>query len=178
MSESRILLDKNVAIKILHALEKNAQGTVPNDEEQSALELLYTEFFAGKRIFIVPETDNILKKHYEDRIEVATFREHVEVILPARYYKRWARRLKRVGFTPEDARVLSYGTFGTDEEGSFLGIREVLTFDKPMVNLFEEKQNQIQDKLDAMKADIEQPYSEAKLPKIKLLSALFGKARK
>lgn len=169
MSESRILLDKNVAIKILHALEKNAQGIAPDDEEQSALDLLYVEFFAGKRIFIVPETDNILEKKYKERIEVATFRQHVEVILPAQYYKRWARRLKRVGFTREDARVLSWGTFGTDKEESFLGVAEVLTFDKPMVNLFQIKQEQIQAKLDAMKRGLEPPYNEVELPEVKLL---------
>ncbi|MBI4673276.1 MAG: hypothetical protein HY741_16615 [Chloroflexi bacterium] len=78
-----------------------------------------------------------MKEWHDDVEEVHDFREHVEIIVSAHYWRRWARRLQAFGFTREDARVLSLGTFGTDQEESFLGADEILTFDKPMVNLFQ-----------------------------------------
>lgn len=79
--------------------------------------------------------------------------------------------MQRVGFTREDARILGITTFGTDAEGSFLGMQEFLTFDKPLATLFEIANEQIQKKLDAMKRDLELPYDEAELPDVKLLGA-------
>jgi hypothetical protein len=169
MSNSRALLDKNVARKILQALKKNAEGTALDASEQIALDTLRTEQLAGKRLFILPATDNILSLLFGTREEVRFLKDRVEVIISGRYYKRWARRLQDVGFTREDAHVLSFGTFGTDEQASFVGVDEVLTFDKPLVNLFEEKQKRIQEKLEAMKRHLAPPYDDARLPEVKWL---------
>ncbi len=169
MSNSRVLLDKNVAREILEGLEKNAQGTALDASQQLALETLKTELLAGKKLFIVPASDNILSLRFATREEVRFLKRHVEIIIPTRYYKRWSRRLRAFGFTREDANVLGFGTFGTDDEESFLGVDEVWTFDKPMVNLFEIAGEQIQKKLTAMKRDLEPPYDAAKLPEVKLL---------
>ena len=106
-------------------------------------------------------TGNVLKRLRQRYPEIRDFRDRVEVIVPSRYYKRWARRLQEFGFTREDARVLSLGTFSTDKQKSFLGVDELLTFDRPMVNLFNEKEDQIQKRLEAMQREIEPPYDEA-----------------
>jgi len=135
----RILLDKNVARKILNGLVKAARGMVPADDERIALDLLAPESLANNRLFIVPAAANTLKHSFKAHAIVEAFREHTAILLPADYWRRWARRLQQVGFTREDARVLSLGTFGTDEKESFLGVDEVLTFDKPLVALFHEK---------------------------------------
>jgi hypothetical protein len=121
------------------------------------------------RVFIVPSTARFLKAKRDDVEEVRDFRERVEIIVSASYWRRWARRLQTFGFTREDARVLSLGTFGTDSDGSFIGADEILTFDKPMVRLFQMRRQQIQDKLDAMKRDLEPPYDDAELPEVRLL---------
>jgi hypothetical protein len=153
----------------LEGLEKNAQGTALDARQQIALDTLKSELLAGKRLFIVPASDNILSLRYAAREEVRFLKSHVEIIIPTRYYKRWSRRLHAFGFTREDANVLGYGTFGTDEEESFLGVDEVLTFDKPLVTLFEIAGEQMQKKLDAMKRDLEPPYDDAALPEVRLL---------
>lgn len=170
---SRILLDKNVAGKFLRALEKKGQGIALDPSEIAAVETVDAELANGKRLFIVPQTKNVLSAFFPKREEVQFFLDRVEVIVSGEYFKRWARRLQEMGFTREDARVLSLGTFGTDEQQSFLGVDEVLTFDKPLVTLFEEKQNKIHDKLEAMKRDVQPPYDHAKLPKVKLLAQLL-----
>lgn len=159
---TRILLDKNVARRMLEGLASLAENTAPNDEEQIALDLLFSFTQRDVRIFIVPSTARFLKARHDDVEEVREFRERVEVIVSAPYWRRWARRLQAFGSTREDARVLSLGTFGTDED-------EILTFDKPMANLFRVRQKQIQAKLDAMKRDLEPPYDDAELPDVKLL---------
>ena len=175
---SRALLDKNVARKFLQALEKKERGIALDASEQSAIQTIDAEIAKGKRLFIVPQTQNILRGYFEGNIKVESFLDRVEVIVSGRYYKRWARRLQEFGFTREDARVLSHGTFGTDDEERFIGVHEVLTFDKPLVNLFDEKRERIQAKLDAMKRDLEPPYDEAELPDVRLLGSEFGSTHK
>lgn len=107
-----------------------------------------------------------LEEKYPD---VRDFRDRIEIIVPTHYWRRWSRRLQRVGFTREDARVLGISTFGTDEEGSFLGVQEFLTFDKPLVTLFEIANEQIKQKLEAMRRNLEPPYDDAELPEVRLL---------
>lgn len=142
------------------------RGIALDESEQTAVDTLNTELLAGKRLFIIPATDHVLSFFYRGREEVRIFRERVEVIVPSRYWRRWARRLQELGFTREDARVLSLGTFGTDEQESFLGVNEVLTFDKPLKALFDEKHTVIQEKLNALKRAVKPPYDEARLPKV------------
>lgn len=166
---SRTLLDKNVARKFLQALEKKERGIAPDASEQSAIQAIDAELAKGKRLFIVPQTANVLRGYFEGNIKVESFLDRVEVIVSSKYYKRWARRLQAFGFTREDARVLSHATFGTDDEERFIGVHEILTFDKPMVNLFDEKRERIEAKLDAMKRALQPPYDEAELPDVKLL---------
>ncbi len=180
---TRVLLDKNVARKMVRALAKNVQGIALNADERIALDLLFSFARNGKRVFIVSATANIFKKWFDDVEEVNDLRDRVEIIVSARYWRRWARRLQAFGFTREDARVLSLGTFGTDKANSFLGVDQVLTFDKPLVSLFEEKQEGIQEKLEAMtkvtsvKRDLESPYDDAQLPEVKLLGEQMGRKK-
>lgn len=136
MSSSRVLLDKNVARNILRALKRNADGIELDASQKNALDIFKAELLAGKRLFIVPATQNILTLVFGAREEVRFFMDRVEVIIEGRYFKRWARRLQEFGFTREAARVLSLGTFGTDHDATFLGVDEVLTFDKPLATLF------------------------------------------
>ncbi len=45
-----------------------------------------------------------------------------------------ARGLGEHGFTPEDAKVLSYGTFGLTPSGSVIGVSFVARFDQSFIN--------------------------------------------
>lgn len=167
--ESRVLLDKNVVRKFLRALEKKEQGILLDASEQIAVQTIDAERANGKRLFIVPQSQNVLRGFFKGDERVESFLDSVQVIVSGKYYKRWARRLQAIGFTREDARVLSHSTFGTDDDEKFVGVQEVLTFDKPLVTLFEIAEEQIQQKLDAMKRDFEPPYENAQLPLVRLL---------
>lgn len=172
MSKSnRVLLDKNVARNFLSALVKRGLGMPLAKDEQVAFELLNGETLKGKRIFIVAATDNVIEPLEKKYPDVRDFRDRVEIIVPTHYWRRWSRRLQRVGFTREDARILGISTFGSDAEGSFLGVQEFLTFDKPLVTLFEIANEQIEKKLEAMRRNLEPPYDDAELPDVKLLKS-------
>ncbi len=176
-NSNHVLLDKNVARNYLAALVKLARSTPLEASEQVAFDLLNGETLKGKRIFIVEATDTVLEGLQRKYPIIHDFRDRVEIMVPARYFKRWARRLQEFGFTREDARVLSLGTFGTDAERSLLGVDEVLTFDRPMSNLFAEKKVKIQQRLDAFKREVEPPYNDARLPILKWLGALARKKK-
>jgi hypothetical protein len=145
--------------------------------EQVAFALLNAETLEGKRIFIAEATNNVLKPLQGRYPEIYSFRDHVEIIVPSHYWRRWARRLQDFGFTREDARVLGLATFGTDVDGTFLGVSEFLTFDKPLATLFQIEQNNIHDKLEVMKQDLDPPYNEAELPKVTLLGKLLDRKK-
>ena len=167
-NSTRILLDKNVVRKLLNGLAKAARNTALVEDEQIAVSSLTPEVFQDHRFFIAPATANVLAHSVHELAIVQSFTRRVEILVPGDYWRRWARRLQDVGFTREDARVLSLATFGTDTENTFLGVDELLTFDKTLIALFDEKHILIQKKLDAFRREVKPPYDDARLPKLSL----------
>ncbi len=166
----RCLLDKVAARRTLEALLKLASAQELTVEEIHALDLYERASFPEMRLFIVPPTDNVLKRltlvaAYATLI--ALFRSRTEVIVPVRYFKRWARRLRDHGFTREDAAVLALGTFGTSQDASVLGAQFVATFDQPMINHWRVQQTPIQKRLAAMRPHLRPPYRSADLPQVR-----------
>ncbi|MEM7536306.1 MAG: hypothetical protein AAF639_29245 [Chloroflexota bacterium] len=62
------------------------------------------------------------------------FLKPVEIVYPTKYNKRWARRLREYTFSREDASVLALATFGATADLSVFGAQSVITFDKRMIN--------------------------------------------
>jgi len=165
----RCLLDKAAARRIMEALFKLASAQELTVEEIHALGLYERAGFPGMRLFIVPPTDNVLKRLAQFAAYaplIAFFRPRVEVILPARYFKRWARRLRDHGFAREDAAVLALGTFGTSRDASMLGAHYVATFDQPMINNWRVQQASIKKRLAAMRPHLQPTYRAAALPEV------------
>ena len=165
----RLLLDKVTARHMLTGLLKLAEARGLTDPEMLAL-ALYDR--AGSRAlwpFMVPSTENVLRR-LENLPRYAAilrlFRQRVAVAFPTRYFKRWARRLQRYGFTPEDASVLALATFGTDNDAKILGMHAVVTFDRPMITQWVAQQAAIQAHCAAMQHNIPIPYCQAPLPRV------------
>jgi hypothetical protein len=154
-----------VARKAVEGLVAVRMGRSLTDASLEALELLMSEQRADRRLFIIPATANVLKL-YSTRAEVLSFRERVEVLYPTRYFSRWARRMQSIGFSRDDARVISLATFGTDEKGAILGVDAVLTFDKPMFAVFEANRKMLAERLAQMIGQAKPPYDKAKLPRV------------
>jgi hypothetical protein len=167
--QMRCLLDKVTARRILEGLLKLAEARELTDDEIFALDFFERAAHEGLRLFIVPPTHKVLRQlhdlpRYAALIEI--FLTRVELASPTRYFKRWARRVQDYGFTPEDANVLALATFCTGQEGDFLGVHTVVTFDQPMMHHWELQRSAIQEHLTTMRKDLPEPYRSAALPHV------------
>lgn len=165
----RCLLDKVVARRVMEGLLKLAEARDLTDEELLALDLYERATAEGVRLFIVPPTENVLRRleslpRYAAIIHL--FRNRTEVVHPARYFKRWSRRLRDHGFTREDAAVLALATFGTSKDTDVLGMHFVATLDQPMIHHWAAQQKAIRKRLAAMQQNLQVPYCHAPLPKV------------
>lgn len=165
----RLLLDKVTARHILTGFLKLAEARGLTDHEMMALALYDYTGSHELRPFIVPSTENVLRR-LEERPRYAAilrlFRQRVEVAFPTRYFKRWARRLQRYSFTPEDARVLALATFSTDSDASVLGMHAIVTFDQPMITQWAAQRTVIQTHFAAMQHNLPRPYCQVSLPQV------------
>jgi len=151
---------------MLQGLRKVSQRERPTGDEQIALDFFLQER-AKNQIYIVPESYNILKllqRKSPHQAIIQLFLDSVEIIYPTKYNKRWARRLREHRFTREDASVLALATFGTTADLSIFGIQSVLTFDKGMINNWQQHHTIIREQLETMKRDLVEPYSNVSLP--------------
>ena len=166
----RCLLDKVTARRTVEGLLKLAEDRDLNEAELFALDLFQRARISDSTLFIVPPTARVLRRIEElprYGAVIRLFRARAEVLWPARYFTRWARRLREFDFTPEDAAVLALATFGTDEGGTLLGTHSVATLDQPMIQNWATRQADILERLTAMQQDIPSPYHEAALPEVK-----------
>ncbi|MFQ5342522.1 MAG: hypothetical protein ACE5F6_13335 [Anaerolineae bacterium] len=163
------LLDKNVVRKTIAGMVKVQVGRGLTQEENDALTLLQEVRKEALHLFIAPEAFNLLQR-FTDQAEVGLFLELVEVMQAGRYFKRWARRLRGYGFTHEDAKVLSLGTFGTREARDILGVNAIVTLDQPFINNYQTRLDELQERLEAMTVNLSPPFCNAALPALVQLS--------
>ena len=156
------LLDKNIARRIIEGL---SHPDALSDEEALVIALWRRLRQVGHRLFISIETVNILRV-FSAYQEMQVFLTSVEPMEPTRYFKRWARRLRGYGFTGEDAKVLSLGTFGTDEAGQILGVKVIITLDQSFINNLKANEPVLEEKLRAMAVNLSPPFCEAVLPRL------------
>ncbi len=159
------LLDKNVVRRAIEGIGASLVAVPLSTEQGLAIRLLRRGIRTDISMMIAPETANILSRR-SDVLEVRIFFEGVSVMRRARYFKRWARRLREHGFTREDAKTLSYGTFGLDPTELVLGASVIITFDRPFINNFKRHQEVLTRRLKAMTVQLQAPYRNARLPEI------------
>lgn len=165
----RCLLDKVTARYALQGLLKLAEGQDVNDDELFTLDLLERAAPGQLDLFVAPSTANILNKiaelpRYADLIQA--FLTRVDIALPTRYFKRWARRLRDYTFTREDAAILALSSFGTNDSGTILGMHVVVTYDQPMIRQWNLQYAHIQERFSVMIHDLPVPYNYAVLPEL------------
>lgn len=165
----RCLLDKVTARLAVQGLLKLGEDQALTDGELLALDLFLRASRPPHRLFIVPPTASVLRRFAEQPRYfpiIQLFLARVEVVQPTRYFKRWARRLRGLGFAREDAAVLALATFGTDSAAAIFGIEAVATYDQAMVNNWMMRQIEIQARLSAMQQPLPAPYHYARLPRV------------
>ena len=165
----RCLLDKVTARHMMEGMLKLVAGRTVTSTELFALYFYQHTRSSGTTLFILPQTHNFLKRleHLSRYVLlIHHFLAVAQVAQPARYFKRWARRLREYGFTKEDAEVLALATFGTTSSGDILGMHVVATFDQPMINRWTAQRTEIQRRLLNMQRHLEPPYCHVSLPTV------------
>ena len=124
------------------------------------------------------ETWNLLMTKRVPRWIISIITARIEHFIPLRYQRRWRRRLRQTfGFEREDAHQLALATFGSDTQGTILGVDVLVTFDKRLINRktkssvseanrFYAHLLQIETKLCRMTPHLLPPYSQAILPEL------------
>ena len=162
------LFDKVMSRYVMQGLRKLSDLQIPTADEEIALKFFFNE--ANNHIFyVVPATKNTLTRMYpSSRYQslINLFLNQVDVAYPLKYHKRWARRLRKYTFTREDASVLSLATFGSNHDVTKLGMKCILTFDNKMINNWELHYPTIGERLETMKRDLAEPYSNVTLPRV------------
>lgn len=159
------LLDKNVVRRAIEGIGASLVAVPLTTQQGLAIRLLRRGIRTDVSMTITPETANILSRR-SDALEVRIFLDRVSVMRRGRYFKRWARRLREHGFTREDAKTLSYGTFGLDPTELVLGASVVVTFDQHLTRNFTTNREVLIRRLKAMTAQLRAPYRDARLPEI------------
>ena len=163
----RCPLDKVTARHIMEGMLKLGEGRSMTSADIFALYFYQRAHSNNITLFILPQTYNLLKRlNHLSRyvVIIRRFLAATQVSYPARYFKRWARRLQEYGFTKEDAEVLALATFGTTSSGDILGIHMVATSDQPMINQWRAYHGKIQKRLSNMQRNLEVPYCHVSLP--------------
>jgi hypothetical protein len=156
----RCLLDKGVIRRATEGWIRQDAGKPLLAEQQQAITILTTCPF---ELCISAELYHILT-HIVKAPFATRALDQVIVLWPTRYQKRWARRLRRFGFTREDAKVLAYGSFSTDESREVLGVNFVITCDRALRDKYELDFPRIRREFTAMTENLRLPYSNASLP--------------
>ena len=165
----RCLLDKVTARHIMEGMLKLVEGRTVTSTELFALYFYQRACSGGITLFILPQTHNLLKRlEHLSRylVIIQRFLEATQVLYPAQYFKRWARRLREYGFTKEDAEVLALATFGTTPNRDILGMHVVATSDQPMINQWKANHGELQKRLSNMQRNLEVPYCHVSLPTV------------
>jgi hypothetical protein len=91
---------------------------------------------------------------------------HFRLLTPGKYCRRWARRLREEGFSPEDALMVSHASFGVDAASETFGAQAVLTTDYALKARFERQFPVLSARFERMTRQLEPPYSNATLPNV------------
>ena len=154
----------------MEAISSLARGEMLSVEEHQVVLLVHQALGQGNQLTISLETYNLVMVHGRQLAPAETLMllKRVEVLYPARYFKRWARRLRRRTFSREDAKILALGTFGTDQEGSILGVNTIVTLDRPMVRKWQQDRGEIDSALLEMTRNLDAPYASVTAPDVRL----------
>jgi hypothetical protein len=158
----RCLLDKGVVRRAIEGWTRKAAGRSLLLDQEKAVELLMTCPF---ELCISIELCHILT-HIVKVPQASLILEHTIVLFPTRYHRRWARRLRELNFTREDAKILACGSFATDERKEILGVNFIVTCDQALRNKYELDLPKIERQFLAMRERLRPPYTRAALPRL------------
>lgn len=116
------------------------------------------------QLYITTECANILQRRQPRYAK--TMLNRAETLRKGRYLRRWARRFRSFGFSPEDAVVVAYASFGLDSRPQLAQVEALVTNDFRLANNFKAQKASIEDRFKRMINDLLDPYSSLTLPEV------------
>lgn len=161
---NNILLDKGVVRRVYQVQVRRASLTPPTPSQLEAIRVFARLRFRAKRIYITRESANVLSLRPQQYASLILNR--TEVLRKGRYLRRWARRLRSFGFSPEDAVVIAYPSFGLDSRPQLARVEALVANDFRLANNVKAQKTNIEDRFKRMINDLLDPYSSLTLPEV------------
>src|SRR5262245_22611305 len=107
-----VLLDKGIVRRVYEARVRLALGQPPTPLQVEAANIWAHLRALNTQLYITEQTEHIL--HRRSPLFATALLAQMRALKKGRYLRRWARRLREEGFSPEDAIMIAYGSFGLD----------------------------------------------------------------
>jgi hypothetical protein len=158
-----VLLDKGTVREALRAVVRSEMGLTLPPRQQTAYTAIQALLADGTRLYITPQLLHILQRPANLPIARVLLPE-LSPLIAGRYLRRWARRLREAGISREDALVVSYASFGVDEQMEIFGVATVLTTDARLKAHYMSIFDQLTRRFRRMTSQLKAPYRDAHLP--------------
>jgi hypothetical protein len=158
------LLDKGVVRRVYEARVRLALGQPPTLHQAEAANVWSRLRALDIPLYITEQTEHVLQRR--SPLFAAALLGQTRALQKGRYLRRWARRLRDVGFSPEDAIVIAYGSFGLDLHSQRIGVEAVITNDLKLRANFTARIAAIKDRFENMVVRLPEPYPELTLPRV------------
>lgn len=159
-----VLLDKGVVRRVYEARVRLALGQPRTLQQAEAANVWSRLRSLDTSLCITEQTAHILQRR--PPLFAAPLLAQTRTLQKGRYLRRWARRLRDVGFSPEDAIVIAYGSFGLNLHTQSIGVETVITNDLKLKTHFTARFSAIRDSFENMVTHLPDPYHELTLPRI------------
>jgi hypothetical protein len=167
-------LDKSIVRIILQAIVRKTFKLPPTESQAFALRIFQLTTVLMGEGYITRETYNILMKNKNKAISQVIL-PIVKIVDQGKNFKRWARRLTDFNFSYEDAKIISYASFGIDFINKKLGTNIILTNDQKLIDRYNLNFNDIENRFTSMIVSLAPPYQNASLPNILTPEELLDK---
>ncbi|MGE0822511.1 MAG: hypothetical protein AB7G75_22335 [Candidatus Binatia bacterium] len=167
-----VLLDKGVVRRVYEARVRFALNQPPTLTQAEATNIWFHLRARNTLLYITEQTAHILERR--PPVFAAALQAQTLTLQKGRYLRRWARRLRDEGFSPEDAIVLAYGSFGVDLQAQRVGVEFVITHDLRLVTNFTNRFAAIRSRFEQMVLQLPEPYQRLTFPGVMATTAILA----
>lgn len=167
------LFDKGVIRRVYERRVRLALGESPTLLQVEAANAYARVAALTNRLYITEQTSNILIRRTPTF--AASILTDTRPLKKGRYLRRWARRLREFTFSPEDAIVLAYGSFGIDEGHESVGVDTIITADTKLAAHYAARYTEIEGRFEEMVVNLPERYPELTLPLVVTTATILAK---
>lgn len=157
-----VLLDKGVVRRVYELRARVADELALTNLQLESAQVFDLLRKRGGQSYLTRQTANVLRRRRPS--VAAPLLADTRELQKGRYLRRWARRLRGMAFSPEDAIILAYGNFGIDWQARLIAVEVIVTTDLKLAAHFLDQRDKIEARFTAMVSNLPEPYSKLRLP--------------